>query len=84
MRPSHCSCPAIAGAALLAAGAAAQTAGAGLQGLPPEVRAEVERVRKDCTELLASYAPKDEMQGVMLVKLGGRPAIVVDNRHLCS
>jgi hypothetical protein len=71
-------------AAFLGSSAAAQTGGQGLQALPREVRDEVARIRKACTELYPAYAPKTEMQGLQFVKLEDRAAIIVDNLELCS
>ena len=70
-------------AAPLGSGAMAQS-GAGLEGLPREIRDEVVRIRKECTELYPAYAAKTEMQGLQFIKLEDRPAILVDNLELCS
>lgn len=67
--------------ALLAPPAPAQ---ARLQDLPAEIRTLVEGVRKSCAELEPSLAPTTEMQGVLLIRLGDRRAIIVDNETLCN
>jgi hypothetical protein len=84
MRPLVSFGMAIVGAALLATGAAAQNTGFDFQGLPAEIRTEIERVRKECADLHASYGAHHEMQGLMFLTQGDRPAIVVDNLHLCN
>src|SRR5262245_58020946 len=78
----------VAGAAglavvLLGSGATGSFAQSRLQGLPDEIRTEVEQVRKACAEYMASFVPADEMQGVERIRLAGRPAILVDHQSLC-
>jgi len=69
---------------LLASGAPGVLAQSRLQGLPGEIRAEVEEVRKACAEYMASFVPADEMQGVKRIRLAGRAAILVDHQSLCN
>ncbi|WP_324543838.1 hypothetical protein [Hyphomicrobium sp.] len=84
----------VAAASSVLAGQADKPQSTAFNALPKDVRAFVDDVRQHCDYLLKempeqeradqTYVPEDGMSGILSVKLGGRPAIVVDNFKLCT